>query len=359
MMCAGMSDSERNAQQPAEVYGFCDPQGMFHAFEGPEGKRLVMAMKGLEEKVLAQVEKSLAGIRQEVKQTTVKSEAASWMLRNIVAEQKDLSSRVDELSTEAFESRSDLLAQLDEISREALESRADLIARTDEISQEALEARIDNLASLEDLEKKIDASVLVKDLDENREEEPGFAEDTLASRLGNADLELLDQQRDRINDLMTKLEAQVDQAKVTNLLELFGSAVNSANNEASTLPSCESTSSTTCSSHEEVVLRKKMENKQTALDLDLADGKSSALAESRTMNSWSAWSSPLPAEISYSSKKDVAENFDSRTNAILASASAMFTKTPSALVAPFNVHRPRPLARMTSSQSMPMLAPLV
>merc|ERR1719359_1458704 len=141
MMCAGVPEVEPDVEH--EVHGFCDSRGMFHAFEGPEGKRLVMAMKALEEKIVAHVDKSLVEMRQAIKENTLKSEAQSWMLKNIVAEQKDLSSNVEDLSMEAFESRSDLLAQLEEVSREALESRSDLITRLDEISEEALEARVD------------------------------------------------------------------------------------------------------------------------------------------------------------------------------------------------------------------------
>merc|ERR1719247_2217411 len=46
-------------------------------------------MKALEEKVLAQVEKSLVPMRHDIQQIKQKSETSSWMFRNIVAEQKD------------------------------------------------------------------------------------------------------------------------------------------------------------------------------------------------------------------------------------------------------------------------------
>merc|ERR1719247_2435231 len=121
---------------------------MFHAFEGPEGKRLVMAMKALEDKIVARVEQSLITMRQDIKQTNTKTEAQSWM-------QKDLSQRMEDLNTEAMDSRTDLLQRLEEISLEAYESRCDLLTRTDEISSEALEARVDCMASLEELEQKI------------------------------------------------------------------------------------------------------------------------------------------------------------------------------------------------------------
>merc|ERR1719353_1330047 len=124
--------SEEDGTSTPEVYGFCDSQGVFHSFEGPEGQRMVMAMKALEEKIIARVENSLVEMRQDIQQNKSKSQADSEMLRNVVAEQDDLSSRVDALSKEAFESRLDLITRTEEISQEAFEMRADCLASLDE-----------------------------------------------------------------------------------------------------------------------------------------------------------------------------------------------------------------------------------
>merc|ERR1719174_1226641 len=120
------------------------------------------------------------------------------MLRNIVAEQKDMNTRIDDALQEAFESRSDLLAQMEELSREALESRADLIEITDAISREAFESRVDYMASLEELEMKIDPSVVYKYADAS-------VSQVDAPELGDIDeLELLEQQREKINELVER-----------------------------------------------------------------------------------------------------------------------------------------------------------
>merc|ERR1719291_807247 len=101
MMCARVDPS--SSHPGSQIYGFCDPQGEFHSFEGPEGRKLVMAFKGLEDKILANVERSLRSIRQEVMPGIDK----------LASEQAELRHSLDAFGRDAFESRADLIAQID------------------------------------------------------------------------------------------------------------------------------------------------------------------------------------------------------------------------------------------------------
>lgn len=331
MMCANGSAN----QTPPEVHGFCDSQGMFHAFEGADGRRLVMAMKALEEKILANVEKSLVDMRKDIKQVNLKSDTASWMFRNIVAEQKEMTSRINELSIEALESRSDLLAQLEEVSREALESRSDLISITDELSHEAFESRMDCMASVEELEQKITAAFpLSMRTVESVETQLKQEERQEDREPRDIELDLLEQQKAKINDLLQQME---DKAKVDNLISGLQNVVSAA---ASVPPE---TAPTTI---------------QSACDLDLSndvDLSSKTPKESKNFDAWLQSSGSNLIEIPYSEKTSFAGDF---YNGVATPAPFAFSKK-SVLAAPLpNVHRPRPVARMTSSQSVPMLEPL-
>lgn len=332
MMCAG--PSEETGTATPEVYGFCDGQGRFHSFEGPEGRRMVMAMKGLEEKILANVEKSLVSMRQEIQQQKSKSQAQSWMLKNIVAEQKDLRDRVKAMNTEAFESRLDLMDKIDEISREALESRSDLIARTEEICQEAFESRLDCLTTLDDLEQKIQAFLPADDFES--EETEVEQEDAL---------EVLATHRAKIDDLMAKLE---DKANVSNLLSSLQKVVTSAAEE------CAEKSNET-----PVEAEKEQEKQPSAFDLDMAGPSCSTIVkEPKPMDAWLQFAELGTGEISFGDKANFGGALSGGSIKIVPSQNA-FNKKSTFPTPTFNIHqRARPVARMTSSQSMPFLAPL-
>merc|ERR1719506_3441936 len=251
-------------------------------------------MKALEEKVLAQVEKSLVPMRHDIQQIKQKSETSSWMFRNIVAEQKDLSSRIDELNAEAFESR------------------------------------MDCMASLEELEKRIDTVIPMAKSEQ----------DMIAS---SSELEQLEEQRKTINGLVAKFE---DKAKVSNLLAGLRHAVDAAQKEDAV--KAELPAKAELPQQDEATAKT-----VSACDLDLSDNSSSsAQKESSHLGCWSHSSSEYLGAVPYSAKIGLAD-FSGTT------AMTAFSKK-SNLVAPpsFNVHRPRPLARMTSCQSMPLLAPL-
>lgn len=316
MLCVREVETQ-SASQP-EVHGFCDSHGVFHAFEGPTGRRTIMAFKALEEKIAAQVEKSLASMRQEIQKDiqklTSKSEATSWMLRQLSFEQKEFTSRLDELSLEAFESRSDLVAQIEEISREALESRVDLLARTEEISQEGFESRIDYLASLADLENKIDA-LPHNNLDplDAQLEQDHVARD-LDSRLVDVDMQFLDTQRTKVSELLERLRELVS-VEFPHVAVQTDEAVTTAVNEMA------------------VQTDEVLTGAKTACELDLSEHLSSTIVDnSKNLERWQyAGFSP--------------RGF----------ATSAFSKKPNLAAPGFSVHRPRPVARMTSSQSLPML----
>lgn len=289
-----------------------------------------MAMKGLEDKILANVEKSLAGMRQDLQQQKSKSQAQSWMLKNIVAEQKDLRGRVEAMNTEAFESRLDLMDKIDEISREALESRADLIARTEEICQEAFESRLDCLTSLDDLEQKIQAFLPAEETEVEEEDA----------------LEVLESHRAKIDDLMAKLE---DKANVSNLLTSLHNVVTNPAEE----PAEKSKDSA-------VEAEKEPEQQPSALDLDMAGPSSSTtFKEPKSLDAWLKFSEPLTGEISFGDKANFAGALCGGSIKMSVPSRSAFNKKAAFAAPTFNIHqRPRPVAHMTSSQSMPFLAPL-
>lgn len=336
MMCAG--PSEETGTATPEVYGFCDAQGRFHSFEGPEGRRMVMAMKGLEEKILANVEKSLVGMRQDIQQQKAKSQAQSWMLKNIVAEQKDMRDRIEAMNTEAFESRLDLMDKIDEISREALESRSDLIARTEEICQEAFESRLDCLTSLDDLEQKIQAFLPASDFE--LEEAEVEEEDAL---------EVLETHKAKIDDLMAKLE---DKANVGNLLASLHNVVAS--------PAAEDVAEKPSEAPIQVEKEKEKEKQPSAFDLDMAGPSSSTtLKEPKSLDTWLKFPELGTGEISFSDKANFAGALSGGSIKMSAPSRSGFNKKSTFAAPTFNIHqRPRPVAHMTSSQSMPFLAPL-
>mmetsp|Transcript_17396 Transcript_17396/g.32785 ORF Transcript_17396/g.32785 Transcript_17396/m.32785 type:complete len:343 (+) Transcript_17396:52-1080(+) len=328
MMCARGRETE--SDMASQVYGFCDAQGEFHAFEGPEGRRIVMAMKALEEKILTKVERSFVGMRRDLEQTNAKLcmevipavqklgtevitnandleqtnaklcmeviPAVQKLGKEVISNERYLCSKVDELSMEAFESRSDLLAQIDEISREALESRADLLASVEEI-----EARMKNTSpAMESLEVKMnDGSAAIQDL-ENLEMQ-------LDKDIAQANHELDSAQQEDLRNLQAEVCA-LDQ-------------------------NCEA----------------KEEKKHTAIDLDLSSRHSSEEERKPAflLQPQDGFYSDALGGALYSSK-----------NTLSAPTSAMFSKKSAPFAHGFNIHRPRSLARMTSSSSTPLLAPL-
>merc|ERR1712139_333825 len=97
--------------------------------------------------------------------------------------------------------------------------------------------------------------------------------------------------------------------------------------------------------------------RQTAFDLDMSEQvQAETPKESKDLNI--NWSSASRAEIPFSAKKGFADELYNSANMVVPPAFTAFNKKPPMIATNFNVHRPRPVARMTSSQSMPGLAPL-
>jgi len=322
MMCSRGNEIPR-----PEFHGFCDKHGEFHMFEGAEGKRLVMAMKALEEKILAKVEVSLGSMREEMKRehSSLKSE-----VKEVAEEQRDLYNKVDEISTEAFECRSDLLDRLDEISREALESRIDLVA------------------SLEDIEMKIDSSrettMGIESLDAQLEQ------DILQQNLTELEFELKTESAPKAVDRIESLEAQLEQ--VISLqngadFDVFDEGENYNDYEAEVqamgnMCDSEADALDTLAATEKPA-SDAMELSACGLDL-CAQSSPKPPSGTRSQDMWNPttinWASGVP----YSNKVSIAGD--------------TFGRKTSPFAQGFNIHRPRPVGRMTSCQSAPLLEPL-
>jgi hypothetical protein len=304
-----------------------------------------MAMKALEDKILARVESSMDEIRQDLKKSidksNLQSDTASWMFRNIVAEQKELSSKVEQVSMEAFESRSDMVAQLEELSREALESRVDLLARTDEISCEALEARVDYCASFAELERRLDSGNAATDV--------VCIDAHLDSFAQAPELEFLEESKIHLNYLIEQFE---DQAKTSNLIASLTNAVRSVSRDTTgqDIDVGQEVQEVVCPEKDQA-----SNEKLSACELDLKVGEEAKSLEALPLQSLGMWQ----AEAIYSNKKKSAGNlYGSPTIAVSMPPYISIGKQCVANNSSFSVYRRRPVAHMASSQSMPLLVPL-
>merc|ERR1712194_260479 len=98
---------------------------------------------------------------------------------------------------------------------------------------------------------------------------------------------------------------------------------------------------------------------KTACDLDLSDHASSSTPKaSKDLGAWSQYPGLRAAEAPYSSKIGVKGELFASTMKMTAPPSIPFNKRPPLAAPTFTPHRLRPVTHMTSSQSMPFLAPL-
>jgi hypothetical protein len=298
-------------------------------FEGAEGKRIVMAMRALEEKILAKVEKSLAGMRVEMMQANANLAAE---VETHAAEQKELCSKVDDMNMEAFESRSDLLERLEDIKAE--------------ISQDALDSRIDLLASIEELDMKIKGtSATVMEMSSVERQ----LEQDIAQR-GDFEFNLQDitqQSAFVIESLETQLEKDIAQQNGTD----FGSDEQDEQDEVykaevqalAYRPSVEAVAP-------DVIKPRKAEEQNrcavttSACSLDMSQQPAKSPPTEHDQDMWSALPTNLISGVPYSSKMSM--------------ASVPFSRKPAPLAQGFNIHRPRPVGRMSSCHSAPVLEPL-
>lgn len=348
-----------------------------------------MAMQALEEKIVARVEKSWAESRKDLEQ---KASATSWMLRNLVAEQKDLREKLDEISTEAFESRSDFVSQhqhveqkasatswmlrnlvaeqkdlrekLDELSDEAFESRSDLIARVDQISvpvesdlvahihkisADAFEARADLTAQLEDIKREaFEARVDFIESLEQLERKIGDS----ASMSTSSSFEI---QTDDCNDAVEHLEKE--RLKINELVELL-------EDKAKTGTLIGGLKKTVASARKEKLRREEPDDGEsaevekatlTAAELDLKGSSSKSAVKETTPLSWSSQDF---VAVPFSSKRGIVGDSYSSAFDLVAPVGSTFSRKSLPSTLGFTMHRPRPIARMTSSQSLPFLEPL-
>jgi hypothetical protein len=324
MMC-----SRGNAVPRPEIHGFCDLQGQFHMFEGVEGKRLVMAMKALEEKILAKVEKSLVAMREEMKQENASLEKE---VSGVAADQKELCSKVDEISMEALESRSDLLDRLDEISREALESRIDCLA-----SLEDIDTKIKDIQAatngIESLETQLDKDILQQNSAEMSARDLEFAMKKAAAIM---EIESLEAQLEKEILLQNGTDFDgIDHEDHVDVCEAEVQAMGNMLGAEATAPDAHAAQSSS-------------DAKETsACSLDLAPQPSSKLPPTpydQIQDMWSAASINWTSGASYSNK--------------VSTAGASYSRKPAPFAQGFNIHRPRPVGRMTSCHSAPLLEPL-
>lgn len=332
-----------------------------------------MAMKALEEKILAKVETSLAEMRHDIQQTksTVSTHIIP-MVQNIATEQKDLCSRVEVLSIDAFESRSDLIAQIDDINREALEARADVLA-----SFEELEMKM-NLSSpavreLEFLETQLD-----QDLEAQAMFDFGSAQ--------HDGLETLKEEVCALNQKHTvaaheaappSSRAAPNQSQAIEDKEHTKTAcdVDSSVQLSSRKQKVASHQGVVASSHTELDQNRPFqdaERHKTACEVDLLDRPSSKTRhaqDEKGPDSCLQWSKEKFADASdgwnsrfagafYSSKMTISPPPGAMLEKKSLVGTPMFDKKSVPFAPGFNVHRPRPSARLTSCHSMPVLAPL-
>lgn len=288
--------------------------------EDPVGKKMRLAMGALEKRILAKVEVSLAGLRQEVEQTVTKvSDEITPMMEKLAMDRVDMQRTVDELSLEAFESRSDLVLRIDEISREALEARIDSLEQIAE-----LETKLSGLAkesvvamkNLETLENELEnelmeCAAMEFDLAQRDNVEKIQAE---IAALGNTQVVASSRIQPRSSDRQMCASAQVDLSRASETLD-----------RASVVKG----------------------HRQAACDLDLGERQhGNASNDEKKTDAFIEWSKRSLVDVSFDLKGPSG-----------ASRSFKLDKKSSALVQG-SVYRPRPSGRMSSCHSMPLLTPL-
>jgi hypothetical protein len=274
---------------------------VLHIREDRKARNIRMAMKAMEARILAKVEDSLSSMHQDIQQTNAKMNAGlAPLVQSIAMDQIDLKTTVDQISTEAFLSRSDLLESIDELSREAFE------------------ARVDSVAAIEELEQKIQS----------------LTESTSGAV---RDLALLELQLEQ--DLAAQAECELNMAPQSSLEILKAEVCSLGRNHMSS--SLEATASRTSTSGTTTT-----GTVTSACDLDVSR-PSQTVQEVTKPDAWMQWAKESLVAVPFSSKIAVAPP---------PPCAAFDKKVP--FVQPFTVQRLRTTSRMTSSHSMPLLAPL-
>lgn len=214
---------------------------------------------------------------------------------------------------------------------EAFLSRSDLIVKIDDISREALESRTDLLASLEVLEMKV------------KENLP-----TMQS------LEFLEMQLD--DDIQRQSEHYFDSAQQDATENIKEEVSALGQKHAATSPRTQAPTTTAVTHSEQSASR---EQKQAACDLDLSDLLSSnAVPQGGKLDTCWQQSRDNLQEFRVGSQNGFAGVPYSDKMMIAPPPCDVFNKKAVPFAHGLNSYRPRPAARMTSCQSMPLLAPL-
>lgn len=281
------------------------------------------AIWAVEERLLAKMERKFAEVRVDIAQSECDLRAEfDGMVRKINMRLNNLDMNIDQIGAESFESRADLLDRVDELGKEAFEVRADTLERFQELeekmaglSQEAFDARADScLASFEEMKETM----------------AGLTQNTSAAM---HDVEFLEAQLEQESDV--EAQRDLDEAQQDSL-QALQDAVRSLSQKQ--VECCEQDPATSA----------KLDQKgKTAFEIDMMEQRDTNTSQQ----------GPTLDEYKQLSKLGVAATIPFSSKLNMPAPPCVSTTTKAAHFAN-TFAAPRPPARMTSSSSMPLLAPL-
>lgn len=286
------------------------------------------AMFALEDRLLSKMERSFAEVRVDMAQSECDLRADfDAMVRKINMRLNNLDMTIDQIGAESFESRSDLLDRVDELGKEAFEVRADTLESFKELeekmaglSQEAFEARADScLASFQELQETM----------------AGLTQDGASAAMH--DLEFLEAQLEQ--ETAAEAQRDLDEAQQDSLQTLQDQEVvrNLGQRQAASGSECCVDPAADAKLHQKG---------KTAFEIDMMEQHDTTTFQMGPMlDEYKQWSKLGVAAIPFSSKLSMQGPPCVSTSTKLAHFADTFAA-------------PRPPARMTSSRSMPLLAPL-
>jgi len=304
--------------------------------ERAEARTMRHAAKALEDKMMSRVEKALAEMQKQIEQTDRKvTNSIAPMVSNLANEQIDIREKLDEMNTEAFESRSDVLQSLD-----------DLEKKLEAMNVEALECRIDSITSFEEMEKKLND--VTKGLVPSSQSVVALPEITEAATGALKELEDLCLQASREAALEAASTIHSEASRAKELDELLAQQ---AENELEALEqSCLES------------LRAEVRGLQQPRPAADASESSPSVAIASSFQSMVKMVVPAPDALSAPLGKDLFGSVafsSSKLSLDTAGGVASSTKKAPAGLAPAALGaRPRASGRMTSYNSMPLLPPL-
>lgn len=305
--------------------------------ERAEARTMRHAAKALEDKMMSRVEKALAEMQKQIDQTDRKvTNSIAPMVRNLANEQIDIRVTLEEMNTEAFESRADVLQSLD-----------DLEKKLEAMNVEALECRIDSITSFEEMEKKLND--VTKGLVPSAQSVVALPEITEAATGALKELEdlCLQASREAALEAASTIHSEASRAK-----ELDDLLAQQAENELEALEQ------QTCLES----LRAEVRGLQQPRPAADASESSPSVAIASSFQSMVKMVVPAPDALSAPLGKDLFGSVafsSSKLSLDTAGGVAFSTKKAPAGLAPATLGaRPRASGRMTSYNSMPLLPPL-